>query len=101
MSISANPTLSIEEQHTQRLLQQRVKIQKEHERIFHRHMRNQYMKHVNNCFLDEDCPVEYVYDIFDRHNLSIFGLEYRSGDFTLQIASIIRFMIHTMFGLRV
>ena len=57
-------TPSIEEQHTQRLLQQRIKIQKEHERIFHRHMRNQYMKHVNNCFLDENCNVDYVYDIY-------------------------------------
>lgn len=64
MSISANPTLSIEEQHTQRLLQQRVKIQKEHERIFHRHMQNKYIKYLNNCFLDEDCPVECVYDIY-------------------------------------
>jgi len=52
------------EQHKTKLLQQRLKIQKEHERIFGRHFKNKFMKYINECFLDANCEVGRVYDIY-------------------------------------
>jgi hypothetical protein len=53
-----------QEQHKARLLQQRLKIQKEHERIFGRHFKSKFMKYINECFLDTNCEVGRVYDIY-------------------------------------
>ena len=55
---------SFHEQHKARLLQQRLKIQKEHERIFGRHFKNKFMNYINKCFLDANCEVGRVYDIY-------------------------------------
>ena len=52
------------EEHKLRLLQQHLKIQKEHERVFGRHFKNKFMKYINECFLNADCEVERVYDIY-------------------------------------
>jgi hypothetical protein len=54
----------LEEEHKQRLIQQRLKIQKEHERIFSRHLHNKFVKYINECFLDGECEIERVYDIY-------------------------------------
>ena len=54
----------VHEQHKAKLLQQRLKIQKEHERMFGRHFQNNFMKYINECFLNADCEVERVYDIY-------------------------------------
>lgn len=53
-----------EEEHKKRILQQRLKIQKEHERMFRKYFQNQLMKYVNSCFLNPDCEIERVYDIY-------------------------------------
>tara|TARA_Y100000389_G_C17380084_1_gene473870 strand:- start:285 stop:971 length:687 start_codon:yes stop_codon:yes gene_type:complete len=53
-----------EETHKMKLLQQRLKIQKEHERIFSRHFRNEFIKYINECFSNPDCEIERVYDIY-------------------------------------
>lgn len=52
------------EEHKVKLLQQRLKIQKEHERLFNRHFKNKFMKYVNECFLNPDCEIDRVYDIY-------------------------------------
>ena len=53
-----------EEIHKMKLLQQRLKIQKEHERIFSRHFHNEFIKYINECFLNPDCEIERAYDIY-------------------------------------
>jgi len=53
-----------EKDHKMRLLMQRLKIQKEHERIFHRYFRIKFIKYINECYLDPDCEIERVYDIY-------------------------------------
>jgi len=59
-----NELQKLQEEHKLRLLQQRLKIQKEHERIFGRHFERQFMKYVNECHLNPDCEIELVYDIY-------------------------------------
>lgn len=54
----------LQEEHKMKLLQQRLKIQKEHERIFRRHFHNKFMKYINECYLNDDCEIERVYDIY-------------------------------------
>lgn len=54
---------SVEEQKN-RLVAQRVKIQKEHERLFKKYLHNKFMKHINECFLDPQCEIDRVYDIY-------------------------------------
>ena len=52
------------EEHKQKLVAQRVKIQKEHELLFKRHFHNKFMKYINECFLNPECEVDRVYDIY-------------------------------------
>jgi hypothetical protein len=54
----------LQEEHRMRLLLQRLKIQKEHERIFGRHFKNVFMKYINECHLNTDCEIERVYEIY-------------------------------------
>lgn len=59
-----NQETTLEEEHKLRLIKQRLKIQKEHERIFQRQLNNQFIKHINKCFLNPDCEIERVYEIY-------------------------------------
>lgn len=52
------------QEHKVRLLQQQLKIQKEHERLFSRHFKNKFMKYINECFLNSECEIDKVYDIY-------------------------------------
>lgn len=54
----------LEQEHQQRLAHQRLKIQKEHERIFYRHLHNNFIRYINGCFVDDECEIERVYDIY-------------------------------------
>lgn len=62
--MSTTTSITMEEQHLQKLLQQRLKIQKEHERIFSRHLHNNFIKYINECFVDDECEIGRVYDIY-------------------------------------
>mgnify|MGYP001159569878 CR=1 FL=1 len=55
----------LQEEHKIRLLTQHLKLQKEHERMFRRYFHSsKFMKYINECFLNPDCEVERVYDIY-------------------------------------